>query len=120
MPATMSPRARQTPLEPPSPPQPPSPEPPILFQTYFKSGQRRTYAAQVRKAANGMPFLTLIQGNRDPKTDEVRKFKVLVFSEDFEGFFKMLDEAGQYLRNCSEPAPGNGQRQRLAASTARA
>lgn len=120
MPATMNPRARQSSGEQPSAPTAPAarPEPPILFQTYYKAGERRTYVAQVRKASNGMPFLTLIQGNRDPKTDEVRKFKLLVFNQDVEGFLKILDEAGAYLREHPAPKRQNGQGRRTASEVA--
>ena len=35
------------------------PEPVIRFQRFFKSMGTRTYAAQIKEAANGNPFLVL-------------------------------------------------------------
>ena len=48
----------------------PKPEPKILFQQFFKSVGPRTYAAQVKQAANGNHFLVLTEGKRDDKTNE--------------------------------------------------
>src|SRR4051812_2094716 len=59
----------------------------ILFQKFFKSVGPRTYAAQIKQARNGNYFLVITEGKRDPETDEVRKTKILVFSEDFKEFF---------------------------------
>lgn len=77
----------------------PKPEPKILFQTYFKSVGPRTYAAQLKEAANGNHFLAFTEGKRDQKTDELRKVSVLVFSEDFEAFFKLMHEAEAFVRD---------------------
>jgi len=76
----------------------PKPEADILFQTYFKSVGPRTYAAQVKRAGNGNHFLVLTEGKRDDKTDEIRKTRLYVFSEDFIPMFKMLQEAAQFIR----------------------
>ena len=76
----------------------PKPEPEILFQRYFKSVGPRTYAAQIKKAANGNHFIVLTEGKRDDKSDQVRKTRLLVFSEDFVAFFKMLHETAQFIR----------------------
>lgn len=70
---------------------------PVLFQQFFKSGSR-TYAAQVKQATNGKPFLVLTEGKRDPKTDEVKKSKLFVFSEDLTEFFHLLQETATFLR----------------------
>ena len=58
------------------------PEPEILFQKYFKSVGPRTYAAQLKRAANGNHFLVLTEGKRDEKTGDVRKTKLFVWSGD--------------------------------------
>jgi hypothetical protein len=81
----------------------PKPEAEILFQRYFKSVGPRTYAAQVKKAGNGNHFVVLTEGKRDEKTDEVRKTRLFVFSEDFGEFFKMLHEAAVFIRE--NPVP---------------
>jgi hypothetical protein len=81
----------------------PRPEPKILFQKFFKSVGPRTYAAQVKEAANGNHFLVLTEGRRDDKTDEVRKTRLFIFSEDFPEFFKMLDETARFIR--ANPVP---------------
>src|SRR5437016_10995169 len=73
-------------------------EPKILFQKFFKSVGPRTYAAQVKEAGNGNHFLVLTEGKRDAKTDEVRKTRLFVFSEDFTEFFKMLTDTTQFIR----------------------
>ncbi len=74
------------------------PEPEILFQKYFKSVGPRTYAAQLKRAANGNQFLVLTEGKRDEKSDDVRKTRLFVWSEDFVAFFRMLHETAKYIR----------------------
>ena len=78
--------------------QKPKPEPAILFQNYFKSVGPRTYAAQVKEAGNGNHFLVLTEGKRDEGSDQVRKTKLFVFSEDFSAFFRMLHETAQFIK----------------------
>lgn len=78
-------------------------EPVILFQKYFKSIGPRTYAAQIKQAGNGNHFLVLTEGKRDPKTDQLRKTQLYVFSEDFSAFFRMLHETAQFIR--ANPVP---------------
>src|SRR6188508_1354860 len=73
----------------------PKPEPKILFQKFFKSVGPRTYAAQLKEAGNGNHFLVLTEGKRDEKTNEVKKTKLFVFSEDFNDFFAMVQEAAK-------------------------
>jgi hypothetical protein len=75
----------------------------ILFQDYFKSVGPRTYAAQVKRAANGNHFLVLTEGKRDEKTGEVRKARLFLFSEDFVEFFRMLHKTAQFIRE--NPVP---------------
>lgn len=82
----------------------------ILFQKYFKSVGPRTYAAQVKKAKNGNHYVTLIEGRRDEKTDEVRKTKLLVFSEDFSEFFKLVHDLAVFIRE--NPVPENVRQRR--------
>jgi hypothetical protein len=79
------------------------PEPDVLFQSYFKSVGPRTYAAQVKRAGNGNHFLVLTEGKRDEKTDEVRKTRLFVFSEDFPAFFRLVQEAAVFIR--ANPVP---------------
>jgi hypothetical protein len=76
----------------------PKPEPKILFQKYFKSVGPRTYAAQIKEAANGNHFLVLTEGKRDEKTNEVRKSRLFIYSEDFVALFKMLHETAQFIK----------------------
>src|SRR4051812_37627762 len=75
----------------------------ILFQKFFKSVGPRTYAAQIKQARNGNYFLVLTEGKRDPETDEVRKTKILVFSEDFKNFSPLLTDAVASLREHPMP-----------------
>src|SRR5437764_15174314 len=74
-------------------------EPKILFQKFFKSVGPRTYATQVKEAGNGNHFLVLTEGKRDEKSGELRKIRLFIFSEDFSEYFKMLNEAAQYVRS---------------------
>ena len=85
----------------------------ILFQKFFKSVGPRTYAAQVKQARNGNYFIVLTEGKRDPETDEVRKTKLLVFSEDFKEFFKLLNDMVGYLRDHPVPAEIREKRERF-------
>jgi hypothetical protein len=95
---------------PPSSKAEPKPEAEILFQTYFKSVGPRTYAAQVKRAGNGNHFVVLTEGKRDDKTDEIRKTRLFVFSEDFTAFFKMLHEAAIFIRE--NPVPDDVKKKR--------
>lgn len=74
------------------------PEPKILFQKFFKSVGPRTYASQIKEAGNGNHFLVLTEGKRDEKTGELRKSRLLIFSEDFSAFFRMLQETAQFIK----------------------
>jgi hypothetical protein len=76
----------------------PKPEPKILFQKFFKSVGPRTYVSQVKEAANGNHFLVLTEGKRDEKTNELRKSRVYLYSEDFVAFFKMLRETAEFIK----------------------
>ena len=82
---------------------PARPEPEVLFQSYFKSAEARTYAAQVKRASKGNHFLVLTEGKRDPKTDELRKSWVMVWADDFPAFFRMLQETAQFIK--ANPVP---------------
>jgi hypothetical protein len=75
-----------------------TPEQKILYQTFFKSVGTRTYAAQVKEARNGNHFILFIEGNRDKKTGELRKTKLILFSEDFEAFFNLIADTATYVR----------------------
>ena len=75
----------------------PKPEPKVLFQKYFKSVGPRTYVAQVKQAGNGNHFLVLTEGKRDPKTDELRKCSLYLFSEDFEQFKDLLRDTFKFI-----------------------
>jgi hypothetical protein len=81
----------------------PKPEPTILFQKFFKSVGPRTYAAQVKEASTGNHFIVLTEGKRDPKTDEVRKTRLFVFSEDFPEFFRLIKATAEFVKD--HPVP---------------
>ena len=83
----------------------PKPEPVILFQQFFKSVGPRTYAAQVKRAANGNHFLVLTEGKRDEKTNELRKSRLFIYSEDFVEFFKLMKASAEFVKaNPVDPA----------------
>lgn len=81
----------------------PKPEPKILFQKFFKSVGPRTYAAQVKQAANGNHFVVLTEGKRDEKTNELRKSMVYIYSEDFSQFFQLMKATAEFCRD--NPVP---------------
>lgn len=81
------------------------PPDPILFQQFFKSVGPRTYAAQIKTAGNGNPYLVLTEGKRDDATGEVRKTRLFVFSEDFDAFLSLLRDTAQWLR--AHPVPSD-------------
>jgi hypothetical protein len=87
-------------------------EPKILFQTFFKSVGPRTYAAQIKEAKNGNYFIVLTEGKRDRETDEVKKIRLFVYSEDFKEFFKLLGDTAQFLREHPVPDEVRAKRQR--------
>ena len=76
----------------------PKPDPKILFQSYFKSVGPRTYAAQLKEAANGNHFLVLTEGKRDDASGDVKKTKLFVFSEDFPAFFRLVKETAEFIK----------------------
>jgi hypothetical protein len=76
----------------------PKPEPVILFQQFFKSVGPRTYAAQLKRAANGNHFLVLTEGKRDEKTNELRKSRLFIYSEDFVEFFKLMKASAEFVK----------------------
>ena len=91
----------------------------ILFQQYFKSvNPDRTYAAQVKRAGNGNHYLVLTEGKRDDATNEVRKTRLFLYSEDFIEFFKMLQATAQFIRANPVPDEVKKKRDRLWAKKA--
>jgi len=92
------------------------PPPEIIFQKYFKSSGTRTYAAQVKRTSGGDHYLVLTEGKRDPKTDELRKSHLFVFSEDFPAFFHLLHDMARFIK--ANPVPEEV-RQRRASYLAR-
>jgi hypothetical protein len=82
----------------------PPPEAEILFQKFFKSVGPRTYAAQVKKAGNGNHFIVLTEGKRDEKTNEVKKTKLFIFSEDFDAMRDLLRDTFAFIKEHPVPA----------------
>jgi hypothetical protein len=75
------------------------PEHKILFQSYVKSlNPLRTYVGQIKEAGNKNQYLVLTEGKRDPETDEVKKIRLFIYSEDFPAFFRMLHETAQWIK----------------------
>jgi Protein of unknown function (DUF3276) len=93
--ATQSPRAPYRKF---GKPTGPKPEPKILFQQFFKSVGPRTYVAQLKEAANGNHFLVLTEGKRDEKTNEVKKSRVFLYSEDFVAFFRLMQDTAHFIK----------------------
>ena len=91
----------------------PDEEQKILFQKFFKSVGPRTYAAQIKEAKNGNYFIVLTEGKRDKETGEIRKTKLLIFSEDFREFFKLLGDTAAFLREHPVPAEIRAKRERF-------
>jgi Protein of unknown function (DUF3276) len=85
----------------------------ILFQKWFKSVGPRTYAAQLKRAGNGNHFLVLTEGKRDDKTEEIRKTRLFIFSEDFVEFFKMLHDTAVFIKANPVPEEVKNKRQRF-------
>jgi len=75
----------------------------ILSQRFFKSVGPRTYAAQVKRAANGNHYLVLMEGKRDDKTGEVRKTRLFIYSEDFVEFFRLVKSTAEFIK--ANPVP---------------
>lgn len=84
----------------------------ILFQTYFKSVGPRTYAAQIKQASNGNHFIVLTEGKRDA-SGQLKKCQLLVFSEDFPAFFRMLKETAEFVKANRVPEQVRVQRARV-------
>jgi hypothetical protein len=70
----------------------------VLFQKYFKSIGPRTYAVQIKESTNGNHYIVLTEGKRDLMTNEVRKTRLFVYSEDFAHYFRMLHETAQFIK----------------------
>jgi hypothetical protein len=88
-------------------------EPKILFQKFFKSVGPRTYAAQLKEAGNGNHFLVLTEGKRDDKTNEVKKTRLFVFSEDFKEFLAMVQETAKFIGNHPVPSDVRARREKF-------
>jgi hypothetical protein len=97
--------------------QPPA-EHEILFQQFFKSVGPRTYVAQVKRANNGNHYVVLTEGKRDGKTQDVRKVRLFVFSEDFDEFFKLMSGAAAFVRAHPVPKDVKAKRERFWAKQA--
>jgi Protein of unknown function (DUF3276) len=52
----------------------------------------------VKEAANGNHFLVLTEGKRDEGSEDVRKTRLFVFSEDFVEFFKLMKQAAEFIK----------------------
>ena len=57
----------------------------------------------MKEAGNGNHFILITEGIRDKKTGELRKTKLILFSEDFESFFNMIADTTKYVR--AHPVP---------------
>jgi hypothetical protein len=110
MPAATVPSRQVSSPAPVSPNGKPKSEAQIIFQKFFKSVGPRTYAAQMKRAGNGNHFLVLTEGRRDDKTGDIRKTRLIVFSEDFVEFFRMLHETAQFIK--ANPVPDNVRQRR--------
>jgi hypothetical protein len=97
--------------------QPPA-EHEILFQQFFKSVGPRTYVAQVKRANNGNHYVVLTEGKRDGKTQDVRKVRLFVFSEDFDEFFKLMNATAAFVRAHPVPKEVKAKRERFWAKQA--
>jgi len=97
--------------------QPPA-EHEILFQQFFKSVGPRTYVAQVKRANNGNHYVVLTEGKRDGKTQDVRKVRLFVFSEDFDEFFKLMNATAGFVRAHPVPKEVKAKRERFWAKQA--
>lgn len=82
----------------------------VLFQQYFKSVGPRTYAVQVKRAGNGNHSFVLIEGKREEGSEEVKKHRIYVWSEDFAPFFKLLQEAVTFIK--ANPVPDDVKQKR--------
>jgi len=108
MAATLS-RPRPAPPAPRKPDSEPS-EHEILFQQFFKSVGPRTYVSQVKRAKNGNHFIVLTEGKRDEKTNEVRKTRLFIYSEDFVEFFRLMKATAGIVK--AHPVPDDVKKQR--------
>lgn len=83
---------------------PEKPEHAMLFQQYFKSVGTRTYVAQLKVATNGNHYLVLTEASRVKGTDEVRKTRIFIYSEDFKAFFDLLSAAQKFISRNPVPS----------------
>jgi len=73
------------------------PEREILKTIAFDSVGVKKYALQIQKARNGNPCLRIVEGT--PLDDGTfRKFDLRIWSEDFERFFKAIDEMRTFIK----------------------
>jgi hypothetical protein len=96
----------------------PKPDPKILFQQFFKSVGPRTYVAQLKQAANGNHFLVLTEGKRDDKTNELRKSRLFIYSEDFVAFFRLMQETAVFVKSHPVDAKVKAKRDKIWAKKA--
>ena len=84
----------------------------VLFQKYFKSIGPRTYAVQIKESNNGNHYIVLTEGKRDIATNEVKKTRLFIYSEDFSPYFRMLHETAQFIKTHPVPEEIKLRRQR--------
>jgi hypothetical protein len=85
----------------------------VLFQKYFKSISPRTYAAHIKETGNKNHYLVLTDAKRDLETGDVKKTRIVVYSEDFGHFFRMLHETAQFIKGHPVPEEIKLRRQRF-------
>ena len=70
---------------------------------HFVTGGIHEALSRAKEAANGNHFLVLTEGKRDEKTNEVRKSRLFIYSEDFVSFFQLMKDSAVFIKG--NPVP---------------
>jgi Protein of unknown function (DUF3276) len=90
----------------------------VLFQKFFKSVSPRTYTVQVKRVATGNHCIVLAEDKRDSETNEVKRHRLHIYSEDFGQFFRLLQETVNFVKTHPVPDEIKKKRERFWAKRA--
>ncbi len=90
----------------------------VLFQKFFKSISPRTYTVQVKRVATGNHCIVLAEDKRDSETNEIKRHRLHIYSEDFGQFFRLLQETVNFVKTHPVPDEIKKKRERFWAKRA--
>lgn len=69
-----------------------------VFSKKVRAGKRRTYFFDVRETKSGDYFITLTESTRKFDGEGYERHKIFLYKEDFNRFFKAMDETINHVK----------------------